>query len=663
VIKFAPVWVTSNNEPLNDIPIREGNAFTHQLDARERATIVRPADTTEHIIDMGHDPGEVSVLLNGEPTNDWERLTPTTIRINTPANLMHGDPFEFSLDRDLALTYERIAGDLPPGLRLSKEGLIVGALGFVDDRIDSFTFTVRARSSRRAVTDRRFVLRVDPLQTFQEVILSSLPSPVTDPLYGYVFHPMGSYKRADAFTHSVDFTHSEGDEELAIVPVYLSGTDYNTLPPGLRIVGTTIKGTISANAPPGRYVFGVALKHQLDGLANRHLEIIVEAALSENIAAPEVIEWITPEGFIGDIREGYSSTIRVKAKHPKGAVGYRLAPSSLPLPEGMRLNPVSGEIEGLAPHVDDDTTFEVTLRATYGNNFSDRRFSMVVRNLYLTSEILDVRLKLRSRDRSEIAGKYTDLIPGTKLYRPSDPAFGMPQPFIYLIKGVASGPFIEALKGDGSEQISREKDYHGRMDLILGKHTFAVVRDEAGDIRYEVIYREVIDPLAKAGGFDFSSNDASEQKVIHAQSQKVIYTPSLRNARLDLIRDCEFPTRNTKVRRKHGPGSAESLPEWMTSPQESDDPSSVLGFTPGLVIAHVAPGEAGALTKILNDSPDLPPPGKRVTLDRYYLHTISYASPTIFDDGLLVLDGPPDTPTPVTFDAESVDEETPIRIG
>jgi hypothetical protein len=661
VIGFAPAWETSGSTPLDTTPVLEGSSFSFQLVAHDTATTVVPVSSTLTVT-FGSAPGTISaVFVNGTIISQGlVSLNGNTLQINAVDLGLTGDTAHVLVRRNRALTFARLSGELPPGLTLTAYGVISGTTGDIPPTKTSYDFTVRVSNGTR-VRDRAFVIRTVPQSETKTISRASLPiNTDTGGEFDYVV--FGSYPRAEGFLRTLEITNSDGDEVLEFVPTGYEGDFFEGPPRGIRLVGPAIKGTIAANAPAGRYVFRINIVGQ--PLSSSILgEIVVQDALAVYVERPLIVEWITAAGSLGDVAEGYPIAFRVEAKNDDGEVSYTLSPGSNSLPTGMRINTRTGEIEGMAPHVEEDTQYDFTLRATRQGNFVDRRFSFRVRNLYTTHEVLDVRLKLRSRDRLPMVNRYREIVPTEILYRRTDPEFGLPaDPYIYLIKGVAAAPFAEALKGDGSDAITKNKDYHGRMDLILGRHRHAVVRDSHGRVIHEVVYREVYDPQGRAGGFSFTAEEVTEEQVIHAQSEKVVYAISLRNARLDIVRDCGFPTSNPRLRAQVGLGSSESLPRWMASPQTANDPTTALGYVPALLVANVMIGTGEALAKALNADTDLPPEGRQITLDRYYLYSITYSAPTTFDGDGARFDGPPFTAAQITFDLGIDGSETPIQV-
>jgi hypothetical protein len=604
-------------------------------------------------------PGAISaVVLNGQTVSplNYSQSGPR-ITISTAGLTMASGQMPVVFYRTTVLSYSLLSGNLPPGITLSANGRISGILGNVPDAT-SYVFTVRASNGTR-VQDRSFIIRTIPQQNFQTIVVNTLPTIRTDNTGNFDYYPFADLARADGFLKTIDITHPIGGEELAFYPSNVTGVDFiEGPPPGIYIDGLAVRGTIAANAPAGRYLFGLDLSANSAGTPII-VEMVVENALSTSVERPVIISWTTPSGNLGSITEGYAASFRLEAALTEtSTINYLLSPLSKSLPVGMRINPQTGDIEGITPHVDRDTVYEFTARAIREGNYVDRNFSFTVRNLYTTSEILDVRMKLRSVDHVPMVKRLLQLIPTDHLFRVDDPSFGMPdEPFLYLIKGVSAEPFADSLDSPDDNAITPNTDYHGPITLILGKHQYAVVRNAAGDIVYEVVYREVYDPQAKAGGFSFTADSVTEERVVHVQTGKDIYPISVRNARLDIVKDCGFPASDPLKMYQAGLGSSESLPAWMTSQQISGDDSSIIGFMPAIVLANVLPGQGRALATTLNNDTILAPDGRQVVLDRYYLYTISYESATTFDNATTTFDN-----HTVVFDFGIIGSETPVPV-
>jgi hypothetical protein len=659
LIKFSPVWVTLNRAPLNTSPVPEGAVYSFALSAEDVCTISVPFQNTLVFTTTSSTASVVSVSVNGTLLSEsrimraGRQITLNLTGLTSPSIAM------IVMKRNTSLTYSLLNGALPTGLSVTSSGLITGKVGNVPgSTVLTYNFTVRVTDGTN-VEDREFSIDCLPVQTPTFFVLNSLPVPVNDIGLAITYYPLGSYKRAEPVGKTIEI--SDSDEvalPLEVRKTGLTGAFIEGLPPGVKLLGRTIYGMIDPNALPGRYLFALGFVGQT--VNSIICEILVEDPLSANVERPTIITWVTAEGFLGEMVEATASLFSVLAVHAALPVTYTLAPGSLPLPAGLTLNGFTGAIFGQALHIDADTASWFTVRATAGDNHLDRNFAILVRSVYTDASILDIRYQLRTLDREAMVSRYQALVPVPNIYRPGDANFGVvTSPYIYLIKGLEPGDLQAAISGDGSRNIDGP-DYHGRIDLILGPHKVAVARDVTGHVVYEVIYREIIDQQAGAGGFSFAQEEPLEEKVLWPESPPgnpiYIFPRSLRNARLDFIRALGFATTDPALKYLPGPSGVEAMPLWMRSQQVIGDPDSVPGFVPALPVAYMLPGTGSALLATLNNDPQLPNTGRLLSFDRYFLFAIRFSESTFFDTQTTTFDGLPYTASPIGWDVEQISE-------
>lgn len=634
-MKISPQWQTPSTEPVGP-PVTEGDTINRALSVISVGEDIFPY--VEYLTVPLNVAGSVveQVWVNGV-------LLPSS-RISPSGRNIILDLASLNLSGSVTVRVQAatpeitlLRGTLPPGLSL-QNGAIVGLvnnLSGLDDLV--FRFTLRAKYAN-VVRDRVFTMNGVAVSNPSVWVINSLPPSQPDGVLGISFHNMGAFDRAAPFQRSLE---SEDPDGIPAPPEILSHGLNSTLindglPPGLKLVGNTIRGNIDPACPPGRYMFRIGFVGQTTSRV--YCEIRVNNALAQNATNPVSITWMTPK-VIGTLHEGYPSDLAVVARHIT-PVQYSLAPGSLPLPPGLILLP-NGQIRGVAPHVDRDSTFRIRVRATAKNIYDDREFEVVVHNRYNSDAILDVRFRMSLSESSIATPIYAATISDSDVFRGGDNNFGLQaSPSIYLVKGLKPVDLAIAMQGDGSQGVI-SNDYHGTVKLSLGWHAYAVCRDADQKIKYEVVYREVHDPLAKAGGFRFGTDTVVEEKVAWPQSPpgqvKYIYPRSLRNIRYDFIKDIGFATSDARVRLS-GPTGVEGLPEWMMSRQVAEDPSSVPGFVPALVICYVRPGRGAAVAKLLNETEGLPEVGHTVRFDRYHLYEHSPTTETTFDEGTTFFD-------------------------
>lgn len=638
MIRFTPRWMTPNNVPLDTVPLLEGNSVEITLAAEDVAsfnTVFVPLVTTR--------------LSAASDVVDWVKVNSTVLdeeRIEKSGKNLELDlsgltlpgTFVVEIARQIDLTYSLLYGSLPPGLTLSPDGIISGTVGNAPgDQTTTYTFSCRV-SNGTLVQDRQFAIRVTPVAKLFSWLTNDLPTVETDDDLDIDFHPLGVFRRLEV--SSTSFLGRNADMEVPVMevrPTGKTGDFFEGLPPGLTLQGATLRGNILQSAYTGRYLFALGFVGQSTPLL--YLEILIEDGTAVNVYAPSVIQWLTPNR-LDDLTETYPSTLSVNAVATQ-AIKYVFAPGSGPLPPGLALNADTGDITGFVGHVSRETRYPFTIRAQTPTAHADRRFNVTIKNRFNSPLTLDIRLRVRTLDRGMVPTIRT-LIPRERLYRPTDPIHGvLEEPSVYIIKGLTGDSIDAALQGDGTNGPFGN-DYHGQFDVLLGRHKAAVARKQDGSIIYEVVYRPLIDPIAKAGGFQFNTDQAVEDRVLYPQSgatPQYIYPKSIRNARMDFVKDIGFATEDAALRTLTGPNGIEALPTWMTCEQDLGDASSVLGFIPAMVVAYVVPGYGNIAANLLNASTTLPPPGREISFERLFSFEHVNRQGTGFDGGSTTFDG------------------------
>jgi hypothetical protein len=250
------------------------------------------------------------------------------------------------------------------------------------------------------------------------------------------------------------------------------------------------------------------------------------------------ISWITPSD-LGSINANFTSTLKLIAETtvPDTKMVYTLKSGKLPY--GLRLN-YDGEIIGAARQfgtVDNpgltifenktvtwdgklpgDTTFDreykftVEARDRFNYTAIEQEFTLRVEdfdNTQYTDIYMRPMLSLDQRRYYTNFVSNSEVFTPSKIYRPSDPKFGIQRNLDML---VFAGVEAKAME----DFVAAAAKNHKRKKYILGDIKSAVAKETpTSDTTYEVVYIEVIDPANSTTGSKTASsfNIKSKEKI------------------------------------------------------------------------------------------------------------------------------------------------------
>ena len=244
------------------------------------------------------------------------------------------------------VTYSLVSGTLPAGLKLN------AATGFISGTppvapTDATSTFVLGASDGAVRTDREFSITV---------------SANTAPTWTTPAGSLGDVTRNKNFSLNLQATDIEGSP---LTYSLVSGT----LPQGILLDS---KGVIVGRAPDvsvdTSYAFTLRAS---DGTLFADRQFSIEVKID---AAPV---WNTPAGSLGGVLSGYPASFMVSATDPEGlGISYSLVSGDLPPSWGF----ASGTVQSsqTTPITTVDQTYTFTIRASDGQVFSDRQFSITM---------------------------------------------------------------------------------------------------------------------------------------------------------------------------------------------------------------------------------------------------------------------------------------------
>lgn len=343
------------------------------------------------------------------------------------------------------------------------------------------------------------------------------------------------------------------------------------------------------------------------------------------------ITWDT-DSDLGIIENGELSTLNISATANRGNELFYSIKSGRygRLPQGLRLLD-SGNISGRTSFdffsmdrssfqvtMDDGSTtwdtkytFTVLAQDASGEIFDTREFHLTVRNVNIKPyENLYMKALLPKdlRERFRTTVNNPSLVPEEIVYRPDDPYFGLNKELKFLaMPGIKASSF--------AKYIESMNLFHRNKRIRFGTLKKAVARDQNLNVKYEVIYIDVLDFNTKAAGIKALNLSRNEQlrRITDAgtltgnetglddygslfvglstsQDYGAVDTPlSTENANQNVSFSNSFGNMTGELIDNIGYEFQGALPEWMKAIQP--DTGQPLGFIRAAVLAYIKPGE------------------------------------------------------------------------
>jgi hypothetical protein len=423
------------------------------------------------------------------------------------------------------------ANSLPPGLTLApvSNGVsrITGIVSDVPLSAKRYEFMIRVTNSLNVKIDRWF---------YFDVIPPSQQLAWTGP------YNLGDVRGGNFVNIDLPITNS--------LQLPLTYTIDPGLPANLTIGSDKITGVVNANTVLQQYTFTITASDGTNTVVSPPFSLNVISGTTTVQLSSNAIIWQT-DSSLGSTYALMPSHFAIRATNPGGqAVSYALAPYSSPLPSGIALGNVTGELVGTTPFVAQDQSYSFTARASVGAFYNDRLFTFTVLHQYSTSTVMTAYLPVEEPARlvNAMAIWNPNTISDSVVFRPQrDDNFGrILQP--RLVLGTRSVPAISSMStflanvettlGKYVLQDVVEYDpiaespvteYINGLQVTLGSLGTTPVYGPDGKYLYDVIYANILDPQAKAGGF--VNGLESQVMASKLRSPFRVYPKSLNNLR------------------------------------------------------------------------------------------------------------------------------------
>jgi hypothetical protein len=542
---------------------------------------------------------------------------------------------------------------LPVGITWNN-GVISGTAGLIPRNGNEFyNFSIRAINNWGLVSMRQFYFRVLLQNIHHYFDTNWLTTLNVRNIDGNVIYDLGIISMGGTIGTQIQVVNEDQDTlnyNIGPIPIttLVNQPDFisnGILPLNARLnTNGYIGGVISSRITPGDYYFRIIVCDDLYCIYGNFVVKIRDDTIVVGNPS-DTVEWETPAGNIGDSYESYDSHFNVKARNPEGRdILYEIIPEQSNLPPGITIDSRYGYLVGVMPFVTTTTQYTFTARATVGNNSISRQFWFTVRTLFRSPAIAQIKAHLFSRERIDLQHWLwmLNLIPHDNIFRHDDLNFGRQKnPSMYIASG------LELVY---SEDVFRAlRDYHNKLNIIIGELDWAKANDPAGNHAYDVLFFRITDNARKSGGFYTNPIDnlTYEENLIYPYgvlpSGNSLYFPSsIQNIRYDLIQ-LDHRSDRTRPNESNIPPHApiginlnEAYPFWMTTPQRPNAPPP--GFTAVLPIAYLKPGRGLVTHEALRQAGiNKRFAGRRFAVDRWYVSSVGTLL-TIFDNNTTVFD-------------------------
>jgi len=521
-----------------------------------------------------------------------------------------------------------VSGKIPPGLEISRLGLISGyadqpktLVGYPTNATYKFTLkltndlgsamatyqiTVRSQSTVNNTNNRApAVLNYNPRT------LLRLPE---DPYYSFYLNgnKLPVVKSGNYFSFKV-IGHDFDDRPI--------GYEFFELPLGL--VGDENTGWVTGTPVlANKGIFEFLFKVRVRKLEKYIVSDIYEFVITVTNDVDPVVTWSTPND-LGTINNNTVSDYRVIANSSVN-LEYELYSGTLPpnlelLDNGEIVGKVANQPTNKPLKKGDNTKFTFQIRA-YSPDYpvlsSIREFTVNVHQYYaIPTDTMYFKAAPSLADRALLSTLLDDeyLIPNEFLYKPRDRYFGKASDVKFVQVYGVNASSIE-------QYISAIAQNHYWRDVTLGEVKTAIAKDDFGNLMYEVVYCDVVDDLARADGtsvnqrirwtktIDLNQGPwiTSEGEVYSSYEEDVTadisyYTSLTPGSVLNV-----YPASFQNMRKRIADVLDENydsrlLPRWMRSQQDN---GSILGYVQAWVIAYTLPGRSSTIRdRIKNEWP------------------------------------------------------------
>jgi len=515
------------------------------------------------------------------------------------------------------LMFRLSSGRLPPGLSLSVDGVISGwpsppTLSDKSPTTKEYPFNVAVDSSLGNDTIPLVII----VRNKQEASIFAKRSPAilnakplstvvpNDPYAGYYLtgNTIPAVYSNETFAFKVighDFDKDSITYTFSKLPDGLTGDVSTGWVSGVIDIGTNVFEVFS---------FDVVVSKDNDSSLKSQTATFI---LPVKTKFSQEIVWVT-ESDLGTHHNGTVCDLKIVAS-ATSPLHYRVSKGSLP--PNLTLSD-TGELIGTFPFQPEINmknkgeksvfTFEVTVSSNTHFLLDEKReFTLTIEQRFekpVETIYFKAAPNLAGRQIINSLLKNEELIPNKIIYRPNDSNFGKATTVrINHQYGIVASNLVQYL-----EAIPNN---HYKQKFTFGELKTAVARDINGDVIYEVIYSQLIDPAVNKDGVSIPMNiawpqdiglrygewyDSRTDKFTSSEVGHTSFSPGY----VKLLNPVSLENMRKEIESNMAYDYDQSLlPKWMTS-QQLD--GSTLGLTSAWVICHTLPGYSEKIKDRIN---------------------------------------------------------------
>jgi hypothetical protein len=248
-------------------------------------------------------------------------------------------------------------------------------------------------------------------------------------------------------------------------------------------------------------------------------------------------------------------------------------------------NAITTAIDSGTTTFDQNCRFTVRATARDGTITADKSFRIFIKSKNLAPyENLYLKALPDNTERRSYVNTVTNpsFVPPANVYRPDDAYFGIQKNIKFL--------FLAGLSvSQASEMVSTIALNHYTKSINFGAIKTARALDDNGNVRYEVVYADIIDNQMFAGNsppLSTTLNNANRFIKDGVTYGNTIYTNSFTNMQQRLVTGIGYT-------------NSGALPRWMTSVQTN---GKVLGLTRAVPLVYTKPGASELIAYRLRNS-------------------------------------------------------------